>query len=322
MPEPVTAGVATVAAGRLIGTMVSGLSKRLSSSIANLTSGAADQLAVALGKGFSEYLDTSYNKCRVFKSILNPSEPLRVLDHYVHVTLTCGNKKLPDDELIKVLPTLNCVIVTGLAGCGKSMFMRYLTLRNFEDSRGTIPLFVELRRLNNLTNIQSGTANKTLLTFIRNECTSRMSVISENQFDLGLKGGAFLLILDGFDELNHDIREALQQQILSIRKDFPATNLIISSRPDDRFASWSEFHVYRVDQLSKEQAVQLVESLPYGADVKKRFVREVQDRLYQSHTSFLSSPLLATIMLLTFEGFAECLSGIKPSHLNRLRQGA
>ena len=176
--------------------------------------------------------------------------------------------------------------------------MRYLTVHHFENPTGTIPLFVELRRLNSLT-------DKGLLTFIRNECASSMSVISANQFNLALRAGAFLLVLDGFDELNLDIRDNIQRQILSIRKDFPAAGIVVSSRPDDRFGGWTEFHVHRVNDLDKEQTIQLIQNLPYDAGVKKRFVREVSERLYASHKSFLSSPLLATIMLLTYEGYAE-----------------
>jgi hypothetical protein len=116
----------------------------------------------------------------------------------------------------------------------------------------------------------------------------------------------FLLILDGFDELNHDIRQTIEKQILDLRKDFPNTGVIISSRPDEqRFGSWTEFRVFKVNELDKDQTVKLVNSLPYDAGVKKRFLTDVVDKLYETHQSFLSSPLLSTIMLLTFESFAE-----------------
>jgi predicted NACHT family NTPase len=295
MADPVTSGLVAAAATQVSKGVLDGLAKRLADGLASLTVSAADQLAFTFRKGFSEYLETSYNKCRLFKTILNPSVPLELKKHYVHVLLTRSNRKLLDELLINELPALKCVVVTGLAGSGKSMFMRYLTVLRFENPNGTVPLFVELRRINSLT-------DKDLLTFIRGECTSRMSAISENQFRLALQAGAFLLILDGFDELNQEVKETIQKQILAIRKDFPATGIVLSSRPDERFGAWTEFHVFCVDELSKEQTTKLIDCLPYDSGVKRRFIRQVQDRLYDSHKSFLSSPLLATIMLLTFEG--------------------
>jgi hypothetical protein len=168
MPEPASTG-ALAATATVVGKKVfDSLAKKVADRIGSMTTAA--QIAVAFRKGFPEYLETSYKRCRVFKTIIAPSDPLAVLSHYVHVTLTCGKKTVSDDDLITSLPELGCVVVTGLAGSGKSMFMRYLTLRSFSETSETIPLFVELRRLNSLP-------ERNLLALLRNECTSKMSVI-------------------------------------------------------------------------------------------------------------------------------------------------
>lgn len=122
---------------------------------------------------------------------------------------------------------------------------------------------------------------------------------------MALSCGAFCIILDGFDELHHEFRDDLSKQILSIVQKYPDVPLIISSRHDDRFGGWAPFHVYNVNSLTKKQTLELINSLEYDSGVKRRFYREVKERLYDSHTSFLSSPLLTTIMLLTYEEFAE-----------------
>ena len=64
-------------------------------------------------------------------------------------------------------------------------------------------------------------------------------------------------------------------------------------------------NVFQVKKLSKSQTVTLISGLDYDEGVKKRFLRLVNGKLYDSHESFLSSPLLVTIMLLTYEEFAE-----------------
>lgn len=304
MADPITiaasaaAGAAGKALGNVIATALENLGKIVSSRASKISTATANQIAFSLRRGFQEYLENSYNRSKIFKTILSPHEPLNVKDHYIQLTLTCGKKVEKDEDVINEIHNIKSLVVTGLAGSGKSMLMKYMTLRRFENSSLGVPLFVELRHINSFS-------EKNILTFIRAYCTDKDSGITEEQFIMGLKTGALMLILDGFDELNFDIRDEIQKQIMSIRKEFPEATIVISSRPDSRFGSWTPFFVYKVENLSLSQLKNLIKNLPYDRDVKKRFSREIDDRLYISHKSFLSYPLLATIMLLTYESFAE-----------------
>ena len=69
--------------------------------------------------------------------------------------------------------------------------------------------------------------------------------------------------------------------------------------------SWQNFYTFTVKTLDKKQVLELISKIDYDDEIKKRFRREVNRQLYASHASFLSSPLLASIMLLTYEQFAE-----------------
>lgn len=142
--------------------------------------------------GLDAYLERSFQRCRFFKTLLNTSQPLEVEKKYVHTFLKCGSEKTIDDTLIKNSEIHRSVVVTGLAGSGKSMFMKYLTLQKFQNSNGIIPLFIELRHLNGLT-------NKNLLTFIKSSCLSPGYSISDKDFRSTLGAGGFIVILDGFD---------------------------------------------------------------------------------------------------------------------------
>lgn len=298
MPELTTSTAFAAATAPAVKAALSEFGKTIAQGTGKLTRAAVDRAIVALQIGFEEYLNTSYNKCRYFKTILNPQQPQLVLDRYVNVTLTCGRESVRDDDLLNSIQSRQRIVVTGLAGSGKSMFIKYITVRSFEYAPGYVPLFVELRHINALT-------EPNLLTFIRSSCTSKLASITETQFDLSLHSGALMLILDGFDELNVELRENIERQILDIQKDFPKAMVVVSSRPDERFNSWSSYFVYKVDKLSKSQVEKLIQSLDYDNGVRRRFLREVKSSLYESHESFLSSPLLASIMLLTYEEFAE-----------------
>lgn len=263
-----------------------------------LAASIVDKTVVALQVGFGDYLTSSYERCRYFKSILPPSQPREVIANYVNVDLTVGDERYTDDSIVDSIHLQRSIVITGLAGSGKSMFLKYLTVRHFEQPKGFIPLFIELRKLNSLS-------EKNLLSFIRSSCSSASNSVTEKQFELALRAGAFIIILDGFDEIAHENREQIQDQIISLRRLYPKLTVVISSRPDDRFLGWAAFKTYRVQELTKSQCISLIDSFDYDVGVKKRFKSEVNKSLYESHKSFLSFPLLVSIMLLTYEEFAE-----------------
>jgi len=295
VPEPVTTAAAL---SPVIKSAMDRLGDFVNKNAGAFTKPIKDRAVVELGLGMKAYLEASYNRCRYFKTILNQSQPLEVTKYYVHNTLFCGQKRVTDDELIEEVGSLLHVVVTGLAGSGKSMFMKYFTVSKFENPAGSIPIFIELRSLNNIS-------KRDLVEFVRASCIAKGYEVTSDQFKIALSSGLFTLILDGFDELKHEFRDDISAQLLEVGRLYPKTPIIVSSRPDSRFGAWTDFYVYSVDALNKKQSLELIESLEYDAGVKKRFHKEVKDRLYDSHTSFLSSPLLTTIMLLTFEEFAE-----------------
>jgi len=60
-----------------------------------------------------------------------------------------------------------------------------------------------------------------------------------------------------------------------------------------------------VQPLDINQVTALIGKLKYDDKIKRKFVQRIKADLYSKHQSFLSSPLLATMMLLTFDQFAD-----------------
>lgn len=52
--------------------------------------------------------------------------------------------------------------------------------------------------------------------------------------------------------------------------------------------------------LSKEQAIELIKKLDYDEKPKDAFIKVLDERLFNSHRSFASNPLLLTIMFITY----------------------
>lgn len=248
-------------------------------------------------KGYEAYLRETHRKVSVFRSLVNPNQSISTAEHYVpaHFCPAAKNDvEIEQEDLIASLRLPQRYVISGYAGYGKSMAMRYIALSLFENPIGKIPLFIELRALNRL-----GSPN--LLAFI-NSTYAQGSAVSQKSFERGLESGLFVILLDGFDEVGHEIRQTVESQILALSVDYPLNGLVISGRPNEnRYSSWRDFNLLKLKPMSKLQTVNLIEKLDYDAGLKKRFIQKLNKGLFESHESFLSTPLLAILMLLTFQ---------------------
>ena len=113
------------------------------------------------------------------------------------------------------------------------------------------------------------------------------------------------MILDGFDELDFEIRNRYSREILDLSKKYKNINLLISTRPDETFKSWGQFYEVNINELDKKKAIELVSKLRYNDVVKRQFMKKIDEELYDTHKSFIGNPLLLTMMLMTFQEFAE-----------------
>lgn len=114
----------------------------------------------------------------------------------------------------------------------------------------------------------------------------------------------FLLILDGFDEINPESRDDIEQQILEISRNYPDILVVVSSRSDPRFKGWQNFYSFNIEKLSQKQSIDVIDKANYDSGIKRRFVKDIPN-LWPTHNTFLSVPLLSVIMLITFGKFSE-----------------
>jgi hypothetical protein len=251
--------------------------------------------ALASLQGYSAYLEDTHNRVSTFKTFANPTQPVSLLDHFVttEFEIKGRKKKFTQDDLIARLSKPSRLVVQATAGFGKSMVMRYISLALFENPIGLIPIFLELRHLNRVK-------SPDIVTYIH-ATYRRVSEVQIEALKQGLKSGAFVMVLDGFDELNHDLRPIIESQILELVKEYPLCSVIVSGRPDDRFLAWREFTTLKIKPMGKLQIIELLNKLEYDSDTKKRFITKIKKGLYETHESFLSTPLLAILMLLTYE---------------------
>lgn len=276
------------------------ISKALSETTKALTSTVREffkRVHDSYSRTLRPYLTTTIDRCCHVKTpVINRDRPTYLFDIYVHTQIKAHGKTLRDDDFIPLLVGMKSAVISGFAGSGKSMFMRYLFVSMCEKGFGRIPLFIELRNLNSF-------AIKDLQAFIFYSVVGSGAVLTREQFDEGLRHGTFSIILDGFDEVDVDQRKSIERQILELREKYPEIVLIISSRPDpdNRFQSWSRFHVCQVCPMDQVQTTELIKKIDYDVDTKRKFLKQLKESLFKTHNSFLSNPLLCIMMLITFK---------------------
>ena len=271
-------------------------------SVAKSAGGALRESAAALadifGATYREYLVATYRRVATIKTFINPQVPVDLYTNFVSVTLKSGREEFDETTLVERLSQRGAhFVISALAGRGKSVLMKYIALCKYQSPTGTIPLFLELRQLNSLS-------KKDLLAFLHATYKGSRR-LSFERFLGYLKAGSFLLILDGFDEVSPDDRKIVESQILQISREYPNCSMIISGRPDERFDSWEKFKHVSICPMTLKQVENLIVKLEYDKVTKSKFLKAVKTSLYQTHESFLSTPLLATLMLLTFEQYAD-----------------
>ena len=242
---------------------------------------AATQKRVANNSEYLSHISDKYSKIKTF---IYQSEPQPFYDFYV-----C-NDLIHTDRIYDATPDKinQYSIIDASAGMGKSMMMRHFLL----SSKTKIPFFILLKDYN----------GGGLFDYI----FDGINHFTREQFDALAKKGKCLFLLDGLDELKHqDEFENALDKFIDL---YPRNQYIISSRPFKDFIAFNRFSVFHLAPFSDEQSLELIRKLRFRPDepaIKQKFIKELEANLFKTHPDFTSNPLLLTIMLMTFEHFAE-----------------
>ncbi|MDP3012649.1 MAG: NACHT domain-containing protein, partial [Candidatus Subteraquimicrobiales bacterium] len=207
-----------------------------------------------------------------------------------------------DANIKKLADISHFIFITGAGGLGKSMMMRHLlinTIDNYETFK-LIPVFVPLKDFDD-------TSGK-LFEYIYSKIADFGGEITKEGFDSALLAGRCLLLFDGLDEIGTNNVGFFERELGSFTDKYSENYYVISSRPSQFFVSFERFCVLRLLPFRIEQALHLIDNLDFRPDdpsIKAKFRDELSKRLYRTHRAFTENPLLLTIMLMTFEMFAE-----------------
>jgi hypothetical protein len=184
-------------------------------------------------------------------------------------------------------------LIIGTAGQGKSVFLRYLCLRDL-DLQGNLPLFVELRKID---------LTKSLPTLLLEHLAS-LGIGDENPEEILkilLKSGKTRLFLDGYDEINREYSLRTKAEITKLVRDFNKLEILITSRPgaisqhlNDAF----EIHQCEVAPISPSEHDEFFQRIGVPLETKERLLGAIS-RSRAEIKLLLSTPLMLTLLVKT-----------------------
>lgn len=244
-----------------------------------------------LNQAYTKYLEATYNKYSKSKSFFIRNQVVDLYGYYVPVGLSNGKLTIDDPGFNSCLKNSSRTIIVGTGGCGKTILMKHLFLDCISEG-DYAPVLIELRDINESSNSLEVLIEEVLETYGFD--------VSSAFLEKAKAEGHLSFFLDGYDEVDHSLRDKLIKEIKRMSNKYPGCPMFISSRPDEVFQGIEDYQVYRMLPLSLESATKLISKLPYDKEVKQKFSKDLEEGLFKSHESFLSNPLLLSIMLLTY----------------------
>lgn len=248
---------------------------------------------------YETYLINTRRRNSKIKTIIYRRVPKDIYSFYECIGVSYNGKIIDTERISNLFQLGNKVIVTGTGGVGKSMLFKHLFLNTIEETT-CIPVLLELRGFNIID-----TKEVSLYESIYKSLCDNGFELSKDYFEYSMKEGAYIIFLDGYDELNRDKTEKITSEIKSLTEKYGNNKFFLSSRPSEAFIGWNDFCEVQTQKLSKDQALSLIKKIEFDDAVKETFYKELNDHLYQRYESFASNPLLLNIMLLTFQKHAS-----------------
>jgi len=186
------------------------------------------------------------------------------------------------------------ILITGTAGQGKSVLMRYLAVQELRKGR-RIPLFIELRRVDKTIDLNS---------LLRMQLNLASDGTEDEILEHLFKRGNVTLLLDGFDEVPREFALNVRDKLFSLAAKHKSIQIVISSRPGalcSHLQDLPNLVSAEVAALNEEEFRPFLRKIGTDEVVIQRLVEAINASSTEVK-KLLNTPLMLTLLVLTCGG--------------------
>lgn len=247
-----------------------------------------------------EYQLQSYESCKFSKTFLFTEQKIDIEKIYVEplISLNQPSIAIRKKKIIPLIKKESKLVISGDAGLGKSTLLKFVFIKIYQNELG-FPIKIDLRNINHTQLNFDNYIRKEIFEYHKLGISN--SIISK-QFD---KGG-FVFLLDGYDEINFNLREKFIYSLEEFVKRYNNNKFIITTRPGSGIEKSELFRCVFLLPFDKYQSMEFIEkqcdldteSSIY--DKKAEITRFLKENKKHPFDTFLENPLLLSMFIVMF----------------------
>ncbi|WP_274884350.1 NACHT domain-containing protein [Vibrio harveyi] len=223
------------------------------------------------------------------KTFWHLHEEINLHEFYYPTKVRFGSQRFEINSLNDI-KYKGSILFSGIAGQGKSMFMRYLC-SNSADDANVLPLFIEARKT-----VCSISLEKSIFEAFLSLGAGH---IDEDIMISLSKSNKVVLFIDGFDEIPEGKRPKFVSDLEQLKIKYRGVRIILSSRPNTGAESLEGFRVYSLDYLTFQDQDGIIKKLCTDNEVAIRLLDEISNS-NSNIRQIISTPLIATLVVLLY----------------------
>jgi hypothetical protein len=179
------------------------------------------------------------------------------------------------------------ILIEGIAGQGKSIFMRHLFVNEIRKGR-RMPILIELRTLD---------SKRTLLDHIHATLRNIGFDFIEDIWRYLAEAGFAVLLLDGLDEVPEEIRSSLLSEINSLPITYENIRVILTSRPEPIYYGLTSFKVVRMCRINGTDRAAIIRKICNSHEAES-LIESIAS--YSDLSEIVDTPLFTTLLCVVF----------------------
>ena len=167
-----------------------------------------------------EYLKNTKSKNSKIKTLIYRHVPKDLYSFYECVGVQYDGDTIDTKTINNIISEGNKIIISGTGGIGKTTMLKHFYLNTIEDT-SYIPVLVELRMVNSME-----VDNISMYAIVFDNLVNNGFRIEDKYYRYSLEEGGYVILLDGFDEINREKIPKLTEEIISFSGKYPQINIL------------------------------------------------------------------------------------------------